>query len=223
MTLKLNPIHRVTNAIQLAELSFQDLQVIVQKYRGKAISEGTPEIAEVTRYFEQLEEDLISLVHLDNTQLYHPYVRHYLLSWPNNKRFLRKLHRGLEVGVRRQITEKELVILIAIFDGQEKRWSLHRIQKSLENKGLIGCLSRQAFHKLVKRLLSLAGRTDFYNASAVPQKPRNRSALVEKALENASANLQALYNAAGSREVIDREIQDRSERRKKLFFQKPQP
>jgi hypothetical protein len=54
-------------------------------------------------YYANLDnfgEMLAELVHLDNRQLYHPFVQ-WLLSSQRSKEFLRKLHRGLEVGVKR--------------------------------------------------------------------------------------------------------------------------
>jgi hypothetical protein len=211
------PNCRVSNAIKLVECSFQELQTVVQKYRGRPIVEGGYEVAEVNRYFEQFEEDLIKLVYLDNTQLGHPYVRHYLLSWPNNKDFLRKLHRGLEVGVRRQITERELIILAAIYDGQETRRSLRQIQRSLGRKGLVPHMSYQAFHKLATKLLASRHHTDFYSKAALP---KGLDKIESEFWTRAADNLKRLRDSSEHREVIEAEIKNKSERREKISPQK---
>lgn len=151
-------------------------------------------------YWDDFAKDLIKLVHLDNTQLHHPYVQHCLLSWPKNKGFLRKLHRGVETGVKRQIKETELPTLVAIYEGQEKGCSLHQTQRGLECKGLIKSMSPQAFHKLAKRLLSSGGgKGPFYNPSALPPKPEHLPEHVQEAWDKAAKNLTEL-RAAPERE-----------------------
>jgi len=63
---------RIKNALKFAEDSFQSLQDFVQKHRGKPLSEEQKQ--EWSRFRDQLEEDLIKLVRLDNTQHYHRFV-----------------------------------------------------------------------------------------------------------------------------------------------------
>src|SRR5262249_23077432 len=121
-----NQSPKVKGALILVEQSFQSLLNIVRKHRGKSLAEDSEEIQEFSRYYGQLEEDLVNLVHEQTVQLWHPYVRHYLFRWPDNKDFLRNLHRGLEKGVRRQMKESDLSVLVAIWEGQEKKWSLRR-------------------------------------------------------------------------------------------------
>src|SRR6516162_9330684 len=137
--MRLNQSQRIKGALNLAEQSFRGLQDVVHKFLGKSLAEDCDELQEVNRHLEQLQDDLIKLVHLDNSQLHHPYVRHYLLSWPNSKDLLYSLHRGLEVGVKRQIAEWELPIVVALQEADDavKRDSLRRIQRNLIDAGAI--------------------------------------------------------------------------------------
>src|SRR5262249_46765782 len=98
-----NQFTRIKNELSLVEQSFQDFQEVVRKHRGKSMTEDCEEARELERYYDQFEDNLVNLVHEQTVQLNHPYVRHYLLSWPANKDFLRKLHRGLETEISRQL------------------------------------------------------------------------------------------------------------------------
>jgi len=210
---------RIKNALKFAEDSFQSLQDFVQKHRDKPLSEEQKQ--EWSRFWDQLEEDLIKLVHLDNTQLYHPFVQHYLLSWPKNKDFLRELHRGLETGIKNRIKANELSILVALHEGREKGQSLHQIQRTLERQGLIKHISRQAFHKLRSRTLSSGdGKGPFYNQSALPPKPQCSPKHVKEAWAKADRVLRELGTRPEAKEELDDYIE---ERRKGLALHFPPP
>lgn len=197
----------------------QDYFDDLKKWFGKPLSDDAEQA------YRELEKSLIKLVHLDNTQLYHPYVRHYLLSWPKNKDFLRKLHRGLEIGIKRTIKETTLPTLVAICEGQKKGWSLHRTQRNLEAKKLIKPMSRQAFQKMTTRLLSMGGgRGLFYNPSALPQRPKDLPAHVKAAWEQAAKNLQELHTTPERQKGLEEYIEwRRSTQRQKFPPKKPQP
>lgn len=202
---------RIKYVLDDIEDSFQKLQGLLRKHQREPLSEA--EIQALSVYWDDFAKDLIKLVHLDNTQLHHPYVQHYLLSWPKNKDFVRKLHRGLETGVKRQIKEKELPILVGIYEGEEKGCSLHQTQRGLERKGLIKSMSRQAFHKLAKRLLSsTGGKGPFYNPSALPPKPEHLPEHVQEAWDKAAKNLQELSTTPEKQ----KELYDSIERRRSI-------
>lgn len=188
---------RIKYALDDVEDNFQNLK----KYFGQSPS---PE-AEIA--YEEFEKALIKLVHLDNTQLYHPYVQYYLLSWPNNKDFLRKLHRGLETGVRRQITWQKLWILVALDEGEEKGQSLHQIQSTLEKRGNIMPMSPQNFYKLVNKLRSDDGTGNF--PLALPPKPKDLPPNVNDAWDKARKNLHALRTSPEAKKRFDDYIQER--------------
>jgi hypothetical protein len=87
-------------------------------------------------------------------------------------------------------------VLVAIWEGQEKKLSLRRIQQSLEDKGFIRPMSPQAFYKYAKRLLGLKGCAGpFYNELALPQKPETISDFVKDAWDKAEANLRVVRNS----------------------------
>lgn len=92
---------RIKNVLSNVE---RDLEKISEYRRcfSEAPSQNLAKVDEYYRHIEQLGEDALNLVHLDNTQLYHPAVQ-WLLTSQRSRKFLRELHRGLEKGVKKSI------------------------------------------------------------------------------------------------------------------------
>jgi len=166
----------------------------LMRFNGKHLT-----IEDANQYWTLLEEFkklLLKLVHLDNRQLFHPFVQAQLEE-ANSRVFLRKLHRGLETGVKTgleavkgvegegenkivntymilNVLRKDLLKLkVDSFNSQRiKPKSYEQIQRYLEHKGFIKPMTRQNFHQLATRLLSLTDRPGpLYNPKAIPQKP----------------------------------------------------
>jgi hypothetical protein len=208
----------IQNSLRLVEDSFQSLMAVVQKHRGRSITPDSHEAQEIHKAYDKLETELIALVHQQTLQLHHPYVRYYLMSWPGDKDFLRKLHRGLETGIRREMKPCHLLILLALWEGHGKHyWSLHRIQKSLENRNLTKRRSPQAFTKLAKKLLSLRGiQGPFYNPLAVP-KLEDIPEYIKKWWGKADANLRENRLSPEVRKLMEDELEEEHERRRSHF------
>lgn len=213
----------------------------VKRYHGGPPS---PEAEEALRDFD---EALKKLVRLDNTQLHHPFVQ-ARLSFPRQKDFLASLHskRRLETKVKRQIKPKEMQILselhkreeklrsflenekgridptkIALYEREEKRYSLSWVQRSLERKGLIKSMSRQAFHKLAKRLLASGGsKGPFYNPCVLPPKPTRLPKRVKEAWERAEKQLRDLRTTPEAKAKLDEYIESRRRDQARKFLPK---
>ena len=102
----------------------------------------------------------IKLVSLDNSQLKNPLLQPLLSSKKvKGKDLLRKIHRGLEKGVKRALTEKEIYISKAIYDGFNESRSLQDILNRLTRpsnagvKPILKKMSLENFRKLKNRLL----------------------------------------------------------------------
>jgi len=207
-----------TNSLNLVEKSAQEFFAIVKKNRGAPL--GSPGASEVDARYYHFEADLIALVHQHTLQLNHPYVRHYLLSWPKQKDFLRLLHRGLEKAVKRQMALSDVIVLDAVWKGQDKGWSLHRIQESLAQKNLIPHVIPEAFRKRVKKLLSMTGgQWPFYNTAALP-KAEDIPTYIREFWDKAEANLRGLLDVPEDRQAIEDYIREKRELREAHFPKK---
>jgi hypothetical protein len=136
------------------------LEDVEDLYQQLISLDGKPAGDEGEIVWKNYVKACIRLVHLDNSQLKNPALQP-LLSSPKVKgrNLLRKIHRGLEKGVQRPLTEKEIEVSKAIEDGFNEGHSLQQIlnrltrPKRLGDKPLLKRMSIQNFYKLKTRLL----------------------------------------------------------------------
>ena len=108
----------IRDSLNLVEKSAQEFFARAKKHAGAPL--GSPAAEAMKAGYYHWEAELFALVHQQTLQLNHPYVRHYLLRWPRMKDDLRLLHRGLEKGVKRQMKPCDVMVLVAVWEGQEK-------------------------------------------------------------------------------------------------------
>lgn len=158
-----------------------------RKRIGRDQAYGKEQWEEVNAYFDALKEVggyAVRLVRLDNTQLYHPIVQ-FLLKSGRRKSFLKRLHRGLEVGVKDYLgkvkgvlgegeTKFAFAVMVLNVLNTKKSTSYTQKQRYLTRKGWIKRMSPQAFHKMARRMLvaSKDSGGPRYNLKALPIRPK---------------------------------------------------
>ncbi len=227
---------RTKNLLEEAEESFISLMGSRKKIGGYHYGPNDHfPMENMDFYYAQLEEFaevLIKLVHLDNKQLHHPFVQ-WIINSRVSKDFLRKLHRGLEVGVKRGLEnvdvkgikgkgEEKLVNTIMVLNSLRVERDLYaripesqpksyiEIQKDLEHRGFIKHMSRQAFHKMALNLQSTHPRSGPpYNAKALPIPPKKAPTAWNRAqelIQQANTELEAIQKAFTEAQALLRRL-----------------
>jgi len=164
------------------------------QYSGENL--GFDDIKNYYAHLDTVGEIASELVHLDNGQVHHPIVL-LLLQGRRSRHFLRKLHRGLERGVKSDLSSiKGLVgesneekfanaVMVLNIVNHKSEASFSEVQKELESpvkdkvgsvirKPLIRKMSRQNFHKMVNRMFLLTTNRASYNIDAIPTRRAGR-------------------------------------------------